>query len=340
MTRPLSAADLAHVIDTCPDLDELDGRRVFITGGTGFFGVWLLETLAHWLDSRGARAEVVALTRDAHRFRAAFPWLAMRKEIRLVEGDVRALPPLPDKFDCVIHGATSTTGPVHDDPRALFATIVDGTRNVIDAVSSNTPRFLFISSGAVYGRQPPCLVHTPEDHSGAPDPMDASATYGAGKRAAEQLTALASRSGMPSVVARAFAFIGPHLPLDAHFAAGNFIRDALQGRTIHVAGDGTPYRSYLHAADLASWLWTLLMRGRSGRAYNVGSDEAVSIAELARLFGAIGGSTVELARVPDPGRAPDRYVPSIARAREELGLDVKIPLRDAVVRTLAWHRSA
>jgi dTDP-glucose 4,6-dehydratase len=119
------------------------------------------------------------------------------------------------------------------------------------------------------------------------------------------------------------------------------MRDALGGDTIRVGGDGTPYRSYLHAADLAVWLWTLLARGRSGRAYNVGSEEAVTIRELAdavaRAAGTIGRHPiVSIARPADPNAAPARYVPSTRRAREELGLAARITLDEALTRTIAW----
>ncbi len=120
--------------------------------------------------------------------------------------------------------------------------------------------------------------------------------------------------GLPVKVARGFAFIGPYLPLDAHFAAGNFLRDGLRGGPIRVGGDGTPYRSYLYAADLAVWLWTLLFRGAPCRPYNVGGEEAVSIAELACCVAVHFGVGVQIARAATPGRPAERYVPATRRA--------------------------
>jgi nucleoside-diphosphate-sugar epimerase len=134
--------------------------------------------------------------------------------------------------------------------------------------------------------------------------------------------------------------VGPHLSLDAHFAIGNFIGDCLEGRPIEIRGDGTACRSYLYTADLAIWLWTLLVRGESCRAYNVGSECGLSIAELAGAVAAelAPGAGIRVLGVPRPGVPPDRYVPSTARARAELGLEERIPLEEAIRRTAAWHR--
>jgi dTDP-glucose 4,6-dehydratase len=152
----------------------------------------------------------------------------------------------------------------------------------------------------------------------------------------------AHEHGVEAAIARCFAFVGPYLPLDTHFAAGNFVRDRLRGDSIRIAGDGTPRRSYLYAADLAVWLWTILLRAPAGRAFNVGSEEDLSIEELARAAARAGGGAagrVEVAGSAVPGSLPERYVPSTRRIAAELGLEPSVTLADGLERTLRWHRA-
>ncbi|MFM9194893.1 MAG: NAD-dependent epimerase/dehydratase family protein, partial [Planctomycetia bacterium] len=283
------AADVDALLDRTPSLWEpLRGASLFISGGTGFFGTWLLETLlaADRRFSLDCRATV--LTRDPARFATKAPRLAADPAVLLLAGDVRDFPSPAGPITHVIHAATEASATLNaDEPREMFDVCVEGTKRMLAlGREKRARRFLFTSSGAVYGRQPPELSHVPEDCAGGPDPLDPRNAYAEGKRAAELLCALAARpaasggDGLPVSIARCFAFVGPHLPLDVHFAIGNFVRDVLAGGPIRIGGDGTPYRSYLYAADLAEWLFTILLRGEAGRAYNVGSEEAVSIREL------------------------------------------------------------
>jgi len=154
---------------------------------------------------------------------------------------------------------------------------------------------------------------------------------------------LGTLSGLRCVTARCFAFSGPGLPTDGHFALGNFVRDALAAEAISVQGDGTPLRSYLHGADLAVWLLTLLTLGEAGTAYNVGSDEALSIAELAtRIRDTLAPhKPVQIQKqAPIEGmQAKQRYVPGIERARA-LGLAPWTSLEDSVKAAAAYLRAA
>jgi dTDP-glucose 4,6-dehydratase len=228
-------------------------------------------------------------------------------------------------------------------PSLEFDTAVEGTRRVLAfAAERGVSGMLYTSSGAIYGRQPTGLMHIPEDATIAPSPNDAGAAYAHGKRAAEFLCAAAhAETSVDVKIARLFAFVGPHLPMDAGYAVGNFIRDAVAGGPIRIAGDGTPMRSYLYAADLAWWLWTILLAGVPARAYNVGSDADLSIRELAdtvaRTLG--GAAEVEVAKQPVPGAPPQRYVPDATRAREELGLAPLVTLEDGIARTAEWYRA-
>lgn len=337
--KPLPSEDLAHVLEHTRGLwQEAHGTSFFITGGTGFFGLWLLESFAFINDTLGLQMKACVLTRNPSAFAEKAPHLASRQDLAFLEGDVRDFAFPEGSFDHIIHAGTTSSAPV--EPQEMFETIVDGTRRVLQfAAASGCRKLLFVSSGAVYGKQPPELTHIPEDYLGAPDPLDPASAYGEGKRAAEMLCVIAGKKhGFEIKMARCFAFVGPHLPLDAHFAIGNFIRDALAGSPIRVNGDGTPLRSYLYAADLAVWLWTLLFTGAAGCAYNVGSDQAVSIARLAYAVASlrVPSLPVEIGASPTPGSMPVPYVPDITLAAN-VGLGALLPLADALRRTLAWH---
>ena len=344
MTENPLAADLDHVLaHTAPLWEDLRGRRLFITGGTGFFGCWLLESFAWANDRLGLNAEAVVLTRDPAAFAAKHPGLSAHPAIAFHQGDVRSFAFPQGQFSHVIHGATEASAALNrDNPLAMIDTITEGTRRTLDfARQCGASRFLLTSSGAVYGTQPPDLTHTQEDYLGAPDCTLAGSAYGEGKRLAELFcTVYGEKYRLEVTVARGFAFVGPSLPLNSHFAIGNFLRDALAGDPIEIGGDGTPFRSYLYAADLAVWLWTILLRGRPGRVYNVGAEEAVSIEGVARSVAArfSPAPPVRVARVAVPGQPAARYVPSTARARTELGLEAWIGLDEALRRTIDWNQ--
>ena len=224
----------------------------------------------------------------------------------------------------------------------MLSTILAGTERTLNfAATHGASRFLLTSSGAVYGRQPSEITHLPETYPGAPDPLDPASVYSEGKRASELMCALFHKTtGIPTAIARCWAFCGPHLPLDTHFAIGNFIGDILAGRPIRIGGDGTPRRSYLYGSDLAIWLWTMLFRAPSLVPINVGSAHDVSILELAQAVASTlnPDTPIEVAKTPVPGAPPARYVPSVDRARELLQLTETVNLQEAIRRTAAWYR--
>jgi len=335
------ALDLDSILArTEPLWQELRGQRILITGATGFFGCWLLESFA-WANRRlNLDARAVGLSRHPGLLAQKAPHLAQDPAITLHAADIRHGDFPQGAFSYVIHAATEASAKLNSEaPLVMFDTIVEGTRRALQFAAANSVRkFLFVSSGAVYGTQPPQLTHVSESFPGGPDPLDSANAYAEGKRAAELLCALAASSGLETKIARCFAFVGPYMKLDAHFAIGNFISDCLHHRPIRVQGDGSPVRSYLYASDLMVWMWTILFKGQSRRAYNVGSEEALNIATLAGEVAAAmpPNTNFSIAGTPAPGSPVHRYVPCTARAREELGLRAEVPLREAIGRTHAW----
>ncbi len=327
-----------------PVLGDLRGKTMLITGATGFFGKWLLIALSELNRVDAAGIQVIAVSRTPEKFLAQYPAFRALEGVRFLAADVSAFSEALPQIDLAIHAATDAALPLDQQltPRQALEVNVKGTQAMLAAFrQARVKRLLITSSGAVYGKQPSALTHVPESYAGAPDPMLESSAYGEGKRVAELMGVIAAKEhGFEFISARCFAFMGMFLGLDVHFAAGNFIRDVLRGGPIVVGGDGTPQRSYLYAGDLVVWLLTMLVRGVNGRAYNVGSDDGVSIAQLASRIAQVDGRgvKVEVKTPVDALKPVARYVPNVDRARSELGLEVFTPLDEQIARVLATLR--
>ena len=228
--RKLLNNDLQHILTHTRDLwEELRGGRLFITGGTGFVGTWLLESFVDANQKLGLDAKVVVLSRNPDAFHKKAPHLTSLESVQFLQGDVREFEFPKESFTHVIHAAAEVEH-LGQDPLLELSTLFQGTQHVLKfAQYCNSQKFLLISSGGVYGKQPSELKNIPESYQGAPDPCDAKSFYGEGKRIAELLGAQFMKQGLEVKIARGFTFIGPYLPLDARFAIGNFIRDALRG---------------------------------------------------------------------------------------------------------------
>lgn len=316
----------------------LQGRHLLLTGGTGFFGKWLLGLL-YELNRQGAGIEVTAVSRHPTLFLEVHPHYRDCVWLHWLASDVRELCELPGRpVDMVLHAATDTSAAANARPLELFDTIVEGARKVLDlAVRDGAQRILFTGSGAQYGSLPSGLPVC-EDSPLACLSTTIGSVYGAAKRTQETLaTIYAQQFGIEAVLTRCFAFAGPGLPLDAHFAIGNFIRDAVEADAIVLNSDGKAVRSYLHGADLAAWLLFLLVYGTSGEAYNIGSDEAVSIGDLAARIGARLAPHKPVHILGEPGGTRSYYVPDIAKARA-MGLDVWTTLDTSIDSMGQWAR--
>lgn len=336
------AIDLEEILARSDeDLRVIVNKSVLMTGGTGFVGSWLTESWDHACRRLGGRGRLSIVSRDPDNFLAQHRLVS--EKVDFVKGDIRSFKlGQREVFDLVIHAATPARASLNSSrPSEMLNIILDGQSNLLDQLSHGAPpRFLFTSSGAVYGPQPSDVPRVPESQLTGPNILDPSSAYHEGKRMAELQLTIASTEGLiDSVIARLFAFFGPYLPLDEHFAIGNFIRDALAGGPIIVRGDGTTVRSYQYPIDMVSWLWTLAERGGRNTAYNVGSDQGMSMREIAdavsRVFGDCG---FEIQGTPKTGTPIDRYVPSVDRVKTELNLTNHIDFTEGLRRTMNWYR--
>jgi len=343
MNKEIPREDLADILQRLTPLqDKLRGKRIFLSGGTGFFGKWLLESFVLINRQYALGATLTVLSRNPEKFLSEYPKFREFQEIYFVQGDIRNFTFPAGHFDYVIHAATEVNLKMDQErPEEMYSVILEGTRRILDfTATSDAGKMLFISSGAVYGAQPPELENISEDFMNSSDFEGPDSAYGRGKLHSERLCLeYAAMDRFYITIARCFAFAGPYQPLDTHLALSNFINDCLEKRPIIIKGDGTSLRSYMYAADLAVWLWTILVKGLNDRAYNVGSEQAISIAGLAeeinRCFG--NRSEIQILQPPLENVLPARYVPSTGRARKELNLTMNFPLSQTLEKTIRWH---
>lgn len=301
-------------------------ETLLITGGTGFVGKCLLGEI----KDRNEKMNVVTTSRRT----------CPSNAISHVRWDVTSTEPPALSPDTIIHAATPASAALNaSDPSRMFWIIVEGMRQLIKFAESceRPPTIVFLSSGAVYGEMPDDLVKFPENFVGSVSPLDPKSAYANGKRAAEfLLTEAAARGVCKSVVTRLFAFSGENLPLDRHFAIGNFVRDAATRKEIVVRGDGSAIRSYLDGSDMARWILAAAKNGNSEFAYHIGSDEPISIGDLAevvavraeKFLGFKPRIRYEALKLSTDG--VNRYVPETSETERSLSVNQLVSLEESI----------
>jgi len=322
-------------------LSHFRKARIFMTGGTGYLGKWMIEFLYYARKRANLDFELVLLSRNIQAFLKQYPDLSGESWFSYVEGDVRDFSFPKGNFTHIIHAATDVVATV--SPLETFEVTVLGTRRILEFAKERGARdVLVVSSGSVYGVFPEGVDRISESFLGRVDVKSSRAAYGLGKLTSEWLSnSYTQRHGLRCKTARIFTQVGPHLDLNAHFAIGNFIRNILDEKSLKIEGDGTPIRSYMYATDLIVWLLKIWIKGEPGSAYNVGSEEAISIRGLADLVVKIGSSNSSQVNVLGhsvTGAAPNHYLPDTTLARRELGLSITVPLKEAIERTINWYR--
>ncbi|MEI0510710.1 NAD(P)-dependent oxidoreductase [Brachyspira intermedia] len=311
-------------------LSKLDNSNILITGGTGLFGKSILNFLIY--IRQYYNFDITVLTRDKYSFLFSNPNYNT-DFINFINGDIRNFN--PDKeYDYIIHAAAPASAKLEkENPLEMYSIILDGTKNIINIANNmNVKKLLFTSSGAVYGEQFESIKSFKEAYYGNPITY-----YGKAKKISEELLL---DSNINVSIARCFAFVGPYLNLNIHFAIGNFIRDVIENKDIIIKGDGRPLRTYLYTADLVIWLFTVLLNSKDKSIYNVGSSKEISIYNLAKKVsksvndytGNIKVLTEANYNYPTP-----KYIPDNTKIIDELRVQENYTLDNAIKRTIEWN---
>lgn len=306
---------------------KLNNSKIFITGGTGFFGKWLLASLLYAKRKISLNVEIWILTRDQQKFLDRYPWF---NEFNYIEGDIVSFQFPEISFDYIIHAAADVSTSEVKDPESFLKGAIDGGKRIIElAKKSNAKKILFTSSGAIYGK----ATSQDENFIESLDlPLELS-PYGEAKKRVEELF---KTCGMNYLITRCFAFIGPELPLNGSFAAGNFLNDLVSGKEIQIKGNGAPLRSYMYMSDFCIWIWKLLVSEKINEVVNIGSDEVISIKNLAfKMNDLLEGKGVSIFDDKPPAEIL-KYVPCIEKAKTMFDLDLKVSLDEAILKTSRW----
>lgn len=322
-------------------LNELKNQKILVAGGTGFLGSWIAEFIAFLNDNHQFNTSLVIIARNTDYFKDEKSHLAYRRDIQLINSDIRNINELPEDISYIVHAATSPDNRIHvSNPIETITTITRGTDNLIDSAFKlpNLKKFLYLSSGQVYGKFISQKELISEADFGPMDCNKITTIYPEAKRLAEAICcAYSGQYKIPIVIARPFSFIGPYQSLSKPWAINNFINDALNNRTIRIIGNGEPVRSYMYPSDLVVWVLKILVSGKNNTAYNVGSPFGISLKSVAEKIIHIAQTKVNI-DIKFNNNDSSHYVPDVSLCEKELGLRINYGIDDTLRRSVAWYK--
>jgi dTDP-glucose 4,6-dehydratase len=306
--------------------------RTVVTGGAGFLGSHLCERL---LDDGD---EVLCLDNFLTGSPSNVDHLLERDGFRLIKTDVTTFIHVAGPVDNVLHFA-SPASPIDylQLPIETLKVGSIGTLHTLGLAKEKGARYLLASTSEAYGD--PQVHPQPESYWGHVNPVGPRGVYDEAKRFAEAMTMAYRRThGVDTAIVRIFNSHGPRMRPDDGRAIPTFIRQALMGEPITVAGDGSQTRSIQYVDDLVEGVVRLLRSGHAGPV-NIGNPHEISMLALAETIRELCGSSSEIGFIPRPEDDPTIRQPDITLAKQVLAWEPKVDLADGLSRTIAWFRT-
>lgn len=355
VTRDL--ADICRRLDS--EFTIMQGKTLFISGGAGFLGHYLVQAVLHWNHSHSDCPQIRVIASDNY-IRGVPEWLTALEgdpSLTLLRHDITD--PLPDDvgpLDFIIHAA-SIASPIYYRryPIETMDANVNGLRLLLErcriqqAAGHPMSGFLYFSTSEIYGDPTPDQIPTPETYRGNVSCTGPRACYDESKRYGETLCVnFARQYDMPIASARPFNNYGPGLKISDRRVIPDFARDLFAGNDLVLLSDGSPTRTFCYVADAIVGYFKILVRGRAGEAYNIGNESPeismLTLAEtLAESASSLFGYEGKVVRNVSGDQEyltdnPQRRCPIIAKAREELDFEPEVSFEEGLRRTLVWYR--
>jgi dTDP-glucose 4,6-dehydratase len=330
----LIKSDIDLLLSSGRTFQEFDGSKITILGGTGFIGQWLVQALREFENSFGFAAEISVITRDMKAARALFANFDCPTP-EFIEFDFATGSIDLDISDFFVNGATPSrkiTGLENSD--AVYTSTVNASESIIRSAikHGNRPRILNLSSGIVYGPQDLNVSNQTEGPISLKP--DSRSGYLNAKLASEAIFSESVAAGIAnSISPRLFAFMGPGIALNEHFAVGNFLRDGLNGEPIAIQGSPSTMRSYLYPTDLVIWILSALLNPKDLNV-NIGSEMPVNMLELASLISDM--TSKKGVRVVNDDKVASCYVPATAAFRDNYGVSETVNLETGLAHWIEW----
>jgi UDP-glucuronate decarboxylase len=340
--------DLKWIVNSVLPWDRFAGKSILITGASGCLPSYMAKTLLY-LNKEKLKdnpCKVYALVRSLEKAQKRFADFSDAQDIFFLEQDVCF--PLPEelKVNFIIHAASNASPTYYkSDPVGVLAANLLGTRQLLEfGKDHSVDGFLYFSSGEIYGEVKSSDFPIREETVGNVDPISLRACYAEGKRAGEALCkAYNHQFDVPAIVIRPFHTYGGGYDLNDGRVFMDFVRDAIQKDKIVMHSDGSATRAFCYIADAITGFFTALLKGSNGEAYNVASEQEISIIEFAQCVSSVFPTSISI-EYSHQSR-PTQYVTSpISRTLvcnsklKELGWKESFSLLNGVKRMVNYYK--